>query len=72
MGLSNISFGLPGRAALNAAFLQMALYAGLDAAIMDPLNIELMSAARAGEALLGQDRHFRRYSRAFRSNCSTN
>jgi 5-methyltetrahydrofolate--homocysteine methyltransferase len=66
MGLSNVSFGLPGRALLNAAFLQMALYAGLDAAIMDPLNAEMMTAARTGEALMGKDRHFRKYSRSFR------
>ncbi len=66
MGLSNVSFGLPGRATLNAAFLQMAIYAGLDGAIMDPLNEDMMQAARAGEALMGKDRHFRKYSRAFR------
>lgn len=66
MGLSNVSFGLPGRAMLNAAFLQMAIFAGLDAAIMDPLNSDMMQAARTGEALMGKDRHFRKYSRAFR------
>lgn len=66
MGLSNISFGLPGRALLNAAFLYMALYAGLDAAIMDPLNEDMMQAARTGDALMGRDRHFRKYARAFR------
>lgn len=66
MGLSNVSFGLPGRALLNAAFLQMAIYAGLDAAIMDPLKADMMQAARAGEALMGRDRHFRKYSRDFR------
>lgn len=66
MGLSNVSFGLPGRAVLNAAFLQMAIYAGLDGAIMDPLKEDMMQAARAGEALMGKDRHFRKYSRAFR------
>lgn len=66
MGLSNISFGLPGRAQLNAAFLQMAIFAGLDAAIMDPLNKDMMQAARMGDALMGKDRHFRKYSRAFR------
>lgn len=66
MGLSNVSFGLPGRVLLNAGFLQMAIYAGLDAAIMDPLNAEMMQAARTGEALMGKDRHFRKYSRAFR------
>jgi 5-methyltetrahydrofolate corrinoid/iron sulfur protein methyltransferase len=66
MGLSNVSFGLPGRATLNAAFLQMAVYAGLDAAIMDPLKQDMMQAALAAEALMGRDRHFRKYSRAFR------
>ncbi|MBT8341881.1 MAG: dihydropteroate synthase [Desulfatitalea sp.] len=66
MGLSNISFGLPGRPMLNAAFLQMAIYAGLDAAIMDPLNADMMQAARTGDALMGKDRHFRKYSRALR------
>jgi 5-methyltetrahydrofolate corrinoid/iron sulfur protein methyltransferase len=66
MGLSNISFGLPGRPQLNGAFLQMAIYAGLDAAIMDPLNAQMMQAALTGDALMGKDRHFRKYSRAFR------
>jgi 5-methyltetrahydrofolate corrinoid/iron sulfur protein methyltransferase len=66
MGLSNISFGLPGRAALNAAFLHMAVYAGLDSAIMDPSNTVMMAAVRGAEALMGKDRHFRRYTRAMR------
>ena len=66
LGLSNVSFGLPARSLLNAAFLQMALLAGLDAAIMDPLDETLMAAVRTGEALLGRDRHFRRYTRAHR------
>jgi 5-methyltetrahydrofolate--homocysteine methyltransferase len=66
LGLSNVSYGLPARPVLNAAFLHMALYAGLDAAIMDPLNESLMSAVRVGEALVGKDRHFRRFTRAYR------
>ena len=66
MGLSNVSYGLPGRASLNAAFLQMAIYAGLDAVIMDPLEEVMMDALRSAEALVGRDRHFRRYTRAFR------
>lgn len=66
MGLSNISFGLLGRLLLNVAFLQMAIYAGLDSAIMDPLNENMMQAARTGDALMGKDRHFRKYSRALR------
>jgi 5-methyltetrahydrofolate--homocysteine methyltransferase len=66
MGLSNISFGLPGRARLNAAFLHMAAYAGLDAAIADPLDEELMAAIKTAEVLIGKDRHCRKYTRAFR------
>jgi 5-methyltetrahydrofolate--homocysteine methyltransferase len=46
----------------------MAIYAGLDAAIMDPLNEGMMQAARTGDALMGKDRHFRKFSRAFRKN----
>jgi len=66
MGLSNISYGLPGRANLNAAFMQMAVFAGLDSAIMDAANTVMMSAVRTAEALMGKDRHFRRYTRAHR------
>jgi 5-methyltetrahydrofolate--homocysteine methyltransferase len=66
MGLSNVSYGLPERASLNAAFLHMAIFAGLDAAIMDPLDEELMGAVKTGEVLAGKDRHCRRYTRTFR------
>ena len=66
MGLSNVSYGLPERACLNAAFLHMAVSAGLDAAIMDPLNQQMMAAVRTAEVLVGKDRHCRRYTRAFR------
>jgi cobalamin-dependent methionine synthase I len=66
MGLSNVSFGLPARPGLNAAFLHMAIFAGLDAAIADPMNEHLMAAVRTAEVLVGKDRHCRRYSRAFR------
>ena len=66
MGLSNISFGLPERNRLNAAFLNMAVFAGLDAAIMDPLMDEMIGAVKAAEVLVGKDRHCRRYTRAFR------
>ena len=66
MGLSNVSFGLPDRVGLNAAFLHMAISAGLDAAIMDPLDQQMMAAVRTAEVLVGKDRHCRRYTRAFR------
>lgn len=66
MGLSNISYGLPERAGLNAAFLHMAVSAGLDAAIMDPLDQQMIAAVRTADVLVGKDRHCRRYTRAFR------
>jgi 5-methyltetrahydrofolate--homocysteine methyltransferase len=66
-GLSNISFGLPNRPALNAAFLHMAIGAGLDAALVDPLDDTIMVAVRAGDVLAGKDRYCRRYMRAFRN-----
>lgn len=58
-GLSNISFGLPHRRPLNRAFLVMALEAGLDAAICDPLDKDLRVALAAGEAVLGRKQDWR-------------
>jgi len=66
LGISNVSFGLPGRARLNAAFLHMAVYAGLDAAIVDLLNKEMAVAVRTAELLSGKDKDCRNYLRAFR------
>ena len=67
IGLSNVSYGLPGRAKLNAAFLHMAALAGLDVVIMDPFVKELMGAVKTAEVLVGKDRHCRRYTRHFRN-----
>ena len=67
-GLSNISFGLPGRANLNRYFLVMAMSAGLDSAILDPLDEELMDAIKAADALLGKDHFCMNYIKAFREN----
>jgi len=66
-GLSNISFGLPQRGKLNRAFLIMAMAAGLDSAILDPLDDELMDVIKTSEALLGKDRFCKNYIRAFRA-----
>jgi cobalamin-dependent methionine synthase I len=65
-GLSNISFGLPERGVLNSNFLTMAIFAGLDAALVDPLNKKIMAAIRAGEALLGRDEYCMNYITAVR------
>lgn len=55
LGVSNVSHGLPGRPALNAAFLAMARAAGLDAAIVNPGDLEVVGAIRAADTLLGHD-----------------
>ena len=66
LGISNISYGLPERGRLNSAFLYMAVCAGLDAAIIDPLDEEIAAAVKTAEVLVGRDRHCRKYMRAFR------
>jgi len=66
-GLSNVSFGLPTRSLINRAFLTLMLEAGLDSAILDPLDIELRRAILAAEAVLGIDRYCLNYTRAFRA-----
>jgi 5-methyltetrahydrofolate--homocysteine methyltransferase len=65
-GLSNISYGLPARKLINQAFLTMAMMAGLDAAILDPLDSRLMSLLRAAEVLLERDEYAMNYITAFR------
>ncbi len=66
-GLSNISFGLPARSYINRAFLTLALAAGLDSAILDPLDRELKAALLAAQLVLGRDRHCLNYTRAYRA-----
>ena len=68
VGLSNISFGLPIRKVVNRAFLTLALQAGLDAAIMDPLDDSLYSEMLAAEMVFGHDQFCRKYTTAFRAN----
>ncbi len=68
-GLSNISFGLPARSYVNRAFLTLALQAGLDCAIIDPLDQELKATLVATELVLGRDDHCLNYIRAYRAGC---
>ncbi|NLW50040.1 MAG: dihydropteroate synthase [Candidatus Brocadiaceae bacterium] len=65
-GLSNISFGLPGRALVNRTYLACLIMAGLDSAIVDPTAEGLMDAVRAAEALAGRDEFCMNYIRAAR------
>jgi 5-methyltetrahydrofolate--homocysteine methyltransferase len=55
IGASNVSFGLPNRHALNAAFMPMAMSMGLTSAIMDGRTAEVVQAVRAADLLLGLD-----------------
>ncbi len=64
MGLSNISFGLPVRPRVNQAFMHMAVSAGLDSALVNPMDKQMIAAIRTAEVLAGCDRHCRRYLRA--------
>ena len=65
MGLSNISYGLPERKLINRGFLVMAAYAGLDAAILDPLDTKMMSMVKVADMLTGRETS-RSYLRAHR------
>ncbi|MFA5367477.1 MAG: dihydropteroate synthase [Dehalococcoidia bacterium] len=66
MGLSNISYGLPNRGMVNRSFMLMSAGAGLDAAILDPLDARMMSLVRIGDMLTGNDQGCRKYIRAHR------
>lgn len=66
MGLSNISYGLPQRGMVNRGFMLMAAYAGLDAAILNPLDAKMMSVIKVADMLAGEDPSCRRYIRAHR------
>jgi 5-methyltetrahydrofolate--homocysteine methyltransferase len=66
IGLSNISFGLPGRSFVNRYFLSLAMQMGLDSAILDPLDHEIQAAILTTELILGRDKHCLNFIRASR------
>ena len=61
LGVSNISFGLPCRPYLNTTFLTMAMYAGLDLAIMNPSSEEMMAAIYSYNVLTNRDKQSTEY-----------
>ncbi len=65
-GLSNISFGMPLRKTINHAFLTVAIFAGMDSAIMDPCNRETKTALLSAEAIAGRDKYCRNFLNAYR------
>lgn len=54
-GASNVSFGMPGRHALNASWLPMSMTVGLTSAIMDARTPQIVEAVRAADLMLGND-----------------
>lgn len=63
-GLSNVSYGLPKRALINRTFLTLAIEAGMDSAVVNPSNAELLESLYATELLLGKDKFCRKYTSA--------
>lgn len=76
-GMSNVSFGIPGRKLLNEAFLRLAIEAGADSGIVDPVSTDIEGVmaldlstgpyALARDALLGIDANCRQFLRAYRA-----
>jgi 5-methyltetrahydrofolate--homocysteine methyltransferase len=64
--VSNISFNLPARKLINIGFVVLAMNAGMDSAIFDPLDKQLLGVIYATEALLGKDEFCMEYINAFR------
>jgi 5-methyltetrahydrofolate--homocysteine methyltransferase len=61
LGVSNVSFGLPERELLNSTFLAMALTAGLDAPIMNPMSKAMVNTIKAYNVLWNTDKEAREY-----------
>jgi len=66
-GISNISHGMPVRKLLNRTFIVMCIAAGLDTAIVDPNDAELMQSILAAETLAGKDEFCMKYMEAYRA-----
>ena len=66
-GLSNISYGLPQRKIINRTFLALLMCAGLDAAIIDPLDDTIMAVLKTAEMLIGNDEYCASYLKGVRA-----
>ncbi len=70
-GLSNISYGLPERKIINRTFLTLMMAAGMDSAIIDPLDAKIMAAIRTADMLLGKDNFCMAYLKGVRAGAIT-
>ena len=66
LGASNISFGLPDRKYVNAAFMAMAIHAGLTCPITNPLVTEISTTVLAADLAMGRDEYSTRWIQAYR------
>lgn len=65
-GASNFSFGVPNRNGINAAFISMAMGAGMTSAIVNPLHSEVVQSIRAADVMLGKDPNCANWLRCYR------
>ena len=65
-GASNVSFGLPNRNGINAAFLNMAIASGLTSAITNPLHDSVMQAVMGADVMMGNDPNCVRWIKRYR------
>lgn len=66
-GLSNISFGLPQRKIINRTFVTLMMDAGMDSAIIDPLDAKIMGTIKTADMLLGNDQFCMNYLKGVRA-----
>jgi cobalamin-dependent methionine synthase I len=66
-GLSNISYGLPQRHIINRTFVTLMMDAGMDSAIIDPLDKKIMATIRTADMLLGKDQYCMNYLKGARA-----
>lgn len=69
-GASNVSFGLPHRNGINAAFLPMAMAAGMTSAITNPLHTEVVQAVMGADVMMGNDPDCARWIAKYRDQAS--
>lgn len=65
-GASNFSFGIPNRNGMNAAFISMAMGAGMTSAIVNPLHPEVVQSVRAADVVMGHDPDCSKWIRCYR------
>jgi len=66
-GLSNISYGLPQRKIINRTFVSLMMTAGMDSAIINPLDSKIMATIRTADMLLGKDNFCMEYLKGVRA-----